>query len=168
MYSIGEFAKKVGVTIQTLRDWDKSGKLKPEFRSKGGHRYYSDNQLNEILQKKEPKKRINIGYVRVSANHQKDDLKRQYELMELFLMKQGKEFKIIEDIGSGINYNKKGLKELLKLIATNQIDTIYILHKDRLVRFGYELIEEFAKLHNTKITIINKNEEKTDEEELEK
>jgi len=166
MYSIGEFAKRIGVTIQTLRDWDKSGKLKPEFRSKGGHRYYSNNQLNEILQKKEPKKRINVGYVRVSANHQKDDLKRQYELMELFLMKQGKEFKIIEDIGSGINYNKKGLKELLKLIATNQIDTIYILHKDRLVRFGYELIEEFAKLHNTKITIINKNEAKTDEEEL--
>jgi len=166
MYSIGEFAKKIGVTIQTLRDWDKSGKLKPEFRSKGKHRYYSDNQLNEILQKKSPKKRINVGYVRVSANHQKDDLKRQYELMELFLIKQGKEFKIIEDIGSGINYNKKGLKELLKLIATNQIDTIFILHKDRLVRFGYELIEEFAKLHNTKITIINKNEEKTDEEEL--
>jgi len=166
MYSIGEFAKKIGVTIQTLRDWDKSGKLKPEFRSKGKHRYYSDNQLNEILQKKSPKKRINVGYVRVSANHQKDDLKRQYELMELFLIKQGKEFKIIEDIGSVINYNKKGLKELLKLIATNQIDTIFILHKDRLVRFGYELIEEFAKLHNTKITIINKNEEKTDEEEL--
>ena len=119
MYSIGEFAKNIGVTIQTLRDWDKSGKLKPAYRSKGNHRYYSQDQLNEILQKRVPNNRINVGYVRVSANHQKDDLKRQYELMELFLAKQGKEFKIIEDIGSGINYNKKGLKELLKLIATN-------------------------------------------------
>jgi predicted site-specific integrase-resolvase len=166
MYSIGEFAKKIGVTIQTLRDWDKSGKLKPAYRSKGNHRYYSEEQLNEILQKRTSDKRINVGYVRVNANHQKDDLKRQYELMELFLAKQGKEFKIIEDIGSGINYNKKGLKELLKLIATNQCDTIFVLHKDRLLRFGYELIEEFAKLHNTKIVVINKDEEKTDEEEL--
>jgi predicted site-specific integrase-resolvase len=166
MYSISEFAKKIGVTIQTLRDWDKSGKLKPAYRSKGNHRYYSENQLNEILQKKVSNNRINVGYVRVSANHQKDDLKRQYELMELFLAKQGKEFKIIQDIGSGINYNKKGLKELLKLIATNQCDTIFVLHKDRLLRFGYELIEEFAGLHNTKIIIINKNEEKTDEEEF--
>jgi len=52
MYSIGEFAKKIGITIQTLRDWDKSGKLKPTYRSKGNHRYYSENQLNEILDKK--------------------------------------------------------------------------------------------------------------------
>ena len=166
MYSIGEFAKKIGVSIQTLRDWDKSGKLKPAYRSKGNHRYYSQEQLNKILQKRATNKRINVGYVRVSANHQKDDLKRQYELMELFLAKQGKEFKIIKDIGSGINYDKKGLKELLRLIATNQCDTIFVLHKDRLLRFGYELIEEFAKLHNTKIVIINKEEEKTDEEEL--
>ena len=76
MYSIGEFAKKISVTIQTLRDWDKSGKLKPAYRSKGNHRYYSEEQLNEILQKKQPKNRINVGYVRVSTNHQKDDLKR--------------------------------------------------------------------------------------------
>ena len=166
MYSIGEFAKKIGVTIQTLREWDKSGKLKPEYRSKGNHRYYSDNQLNELLQKRSPKNRINVGYVRVSSNHQKEDLERQYELMELFLAKQGKEFKIIKDIGSKINYDKKGLKELLKLIATNQCDTIFVLHEDRLVRFGYELITEFAELHNTKIVIINKDDEKTDEEEF--
>lgn len=72
MYSIGEFAKKIGVSIQTLRDWDKSGKLKPAYRSKGNHRYYSQEQLNEILQKRATNKRINVGYVRVSANHQKD------------------------------------------------------------------------------------------------
>ncbi len=52
MYSIGEFAKKIGVSIQTLRDWDKSGKLKPAYRSKGNHRYYSEDQLNEFLDKK--------------------------------------------------------------------------------------------------------------------
>ena len=81
-------------------------------------------------------------------------------------MKQGKEFKIISDIGSGINYEKRGLKELLKLVSTNQIDKLYISYKDRLVRFGYELIEEVCKLHGVEIVIINKSNEQTDEEEL--
>ena len=81
-------------------------------------------------------------------------------------MKQGKEFKIISDIGSGINYKKKGLKELLKLISTNQVDVLYISFKDRLVRFGYELIEEFCKLHNVEIKMINRSELKTDEQDM--
>ena len=62
--------------------------------------------------------------------------------MELFLAQKGKSFKIISDIGSGINLKKKGLSELLTLISTNQVDRLYIVHKDRLVRFGYELIEK--------------------------
>jgi predicted site-specific integrase-resolvase len=69
-------------------------------------------------------------------------------------------------MGSGIDYSKSGLKELLKLISSNQVDTIYVLYKDRLVRFGFELIEEFAKLHNTKIEVINQTVDKIDEEEL--
>ncbi|OQA14194.1 MAG: hypothetical protein BWY64_03337 [bacterium ADurb.Bin363] len=127
---------------------------------------YSEDQLNEIFQRQKPSERINIGYGRVSAKHQKEDLERQIALLELYLAKQGKPFKIISDTGSGINYNKSGLKELIKLIGTNQIETIYILHKDRLIRFGYELIEEFCKIHNTRLEIINKDEEQTQEEEL--
>jgi putative resolvase len=166
MYAIGEFSKKIGVTVQTLRDWDRKNKLKPSHISSGGHRYYSDEQLNEVLQIKKPKDRINIGYIRVSAKHQTDDLERQKEMMELYLAQQGRPFNIISDVGSGINYNKKGLKELLKLISTNQVHVLYLSFKDRLVRFGYELIEEFCKLHNVKIEIINQSEDKTDEQEM--
>jgi Predicted site-specific integrase-resolvase len=122
--------------------------------------------LQQVLQKKSDAPRINVGYARVSSKKQEDDLKRQIELLELFLAKQGKSFKIISDIGSGIDYSKSGLKELLKLISSNQVDTIYVLYKDRLVRFGFELIEEFAKLHNTKIEVINQTEDEIDEEEL--
>ena len=74
-------------------------------------------------------------------------------------------FKIISDIGSGINYKKTGLKELLKLITINRIETICIMHKDRLVIFGFELIEYVCELHNVSIEIIN-DETKTDEQEL--
>ena len=168
MYTIGKFAKKLGITVHTLRVWDKENKLKPEYVSNGGHRYYSEEQLKELIPKLDNKKenRINIGYVRVSAKHQKDDLQRQYQIMELFLAQKGKSFKIISDIGSGINYKKKGLNELLTLISTNQVDTLYIVHKDRLIRFGYELIEKICEIHNVKIEIINQSELKTDEQEM--
>jgi predicted site-specific integrase-resolvase len=166
MYSIDQFSKLIGKTVQTLRDWDKKNILKPAYITSGGHRIYSEEQLNIILQRDIYKEKINVGYARISSEHQKDDLKRQIELLENYLSKQGKQFKIISDIGGGINYQKKGLKELLKFIAINQIDTIYVLHKDRMLRFGFELIEEFAKLHNVKIVIINQVQEKTSEEEL--
>jgi predicted site-specific integrase-resolvase len=168
MYSIGKFAKKLGITVHTLRVWDKENRLKPEYVSSGGHRYYSEEQLKELIPKLNVKKenRINIGYIRVSAKHQKDDLERQYQVMELFLAQKGKSFKIISDIGSGVNYKKKGLSELLTLISTNQVDTLYIVHKDRLVRFGYELIEKICRIHNVKIEIINQSKVKTDEQEI--
>jgi len=166
MYKIGQFSKLTGISVSTLRLWDKKGILKPEFRMPHGERRYSEAQLQQVLQKKSDAPRINIGYARVSLKKQEDDLKRQIELLELFLVKQGKPFKIICDIGSGIDYSKSGLKELLKLISLNQVDIIYVLYKDRLVSFGFELIEEFAKLHNTKIEVINQTEDKIDEEEL--
>jgi len=166
MYKIGQFSKLTGISISTLRMWDKKGILKPEFKTPRGERKYSEAQLQQVLQKKSDAPRINVGYVRVSLKKQEDDLKRQMDLLELFLVKQGKSFKIISDIGSGIDYSKPGLKELLKLISSNQVDTIYVLYKDRLVSFGFELIEEFAKLHNTKIEVINQTEDEIDEEEL--
>ncbi len=69
MYSIGKFAKLIGRSIETLRAWDKQGKLIPAYRGKSGHRMYSEEQLNEVLQIIKPKERINLGYIRVSAKH---------------------------------------------------------------------------------------------------
>ncbi len=166
LISIGEFAKKTGLSTQTLRRWDNNGKLKCYHRLDTGKRYYSEEQLNDYLQIGQAKvQRINVGYVRVSTNKQKDDLQRQESLMETFLAKQGKEFKIISDVGSGINYDKKGLNELIHMIELNQIETVYVLYKDRLVRFGFDLIKNIAKIHNTEIKIINSSD-KTDQEEL--
>lgn len=106
-----------------------------------------------------------IGYCRVSSNKQKDDLERQIENMKLYLTAQGKPFEIISDIGSGINYKKKGLKELLKLITQNKVDKVVVLYKDRLVRFGFELIEYLASLYNCEIEIVD-NTEKSEQQEL--
>ncbi len=109
--------------------------------------------------------RITIGYCRVSSNKQKDDLERQIENIKLYLTAQGKPFEIISDIGSGINYKKKGLKELMKRISQNKVEKVVVLYKDRLLRVGFELVEYIASLYNCDIEIID-NTEKSEQQEL--
>lgn len=164
-YSINEFSKILGVSAQTLRNWDKNGKLHPHHTSSNGYRYYSHEQLNQVMNIKPNLDRIVIGYCRVSSNKQKDDLGRQIENMKLYLTSQGRPFEIISDIGSGINYKKKGLKELIRLISQNKVEKVVVLYKDRLVRFGFELVEYIASLYNCDIEIID-NTEKSEQQEL--
>lgn len=164
-YSIRQFSQLINVTPQTLRNWDKSNKLKPHHTTSNGYRYYSHEQLNQVLNIKTKKERITIGYCRVSSNKQKDDLERQIENMRTYLSAQGKPFEIISDIGSGINYKKKGLQELIEKITRNEADKIVVLYKDRLVRFGFELIEYIASLFECSIEVIDRTN-KTEQEEL--
>lgn len=90
---------------------------------------------------------------------------RQVENMKLYLTSQGKPFEIIQDIGSGINYQKKGLKQLIKLISQGEVEKIVVLNKDRLLRFGFELIEYIASLYHCEIEIVD-NTEKSEQQEL--
>lgn len=165
-YTIGQFAKLVGKSIQTLRLWDSEGKLKPHHTSEGGHRYYSEQQINQVLQLKTiQRERKTIGYCRVSSSKQKDDLERQIDNVRTYMIAKGYSFEIISDIGSGINYNKKGLNKLIDMITSSEVDKIVVLYKDRLLRLGYELIENLCNKYETVIEIID-NTEKTEEQEL--
>ena len=153
-YTIHRFAKLVGVTPQTLRNWDKLGKLKPHHTTTSGYRYYSQQQLNTVLGK-HTVERIVIGYCRVSSKKQSDDLQRQINAVAAYLTAQGQPFEIITDIGSGINYKKPGLTKLIEKINANQISKVVVLYKDRLLRFGWELLQTIADLHDTKLEIID-------------
>ena len=166
-YSIGEFANRIGKTIQTLRNWDNKNILKPSHVTQGGTRYYSQEQLNHFLGLKS-EKQINkkiIGYCRVSSHKQKDDLERQIENVKTYMYAKGYQFEIITDIGSGINYNKKGLNQLIDMVTNSEVEKIVVLYKDRLIRFGYELIENLCNKFGTTIEIID-NTEKTEQQEL--
>ncbi|MBR5913943.1 MAG: IS607 family transposase [Selenomonadaceae bacterium] len=163
-FTINKFSKIVGVTPQTLRNWDKTDKLKPHHTTENGYRYYSEEQLKQILKTK-LKQRIVIGYCRVSSPKQKDDLERQVENVKKYLLAQGKSFEIISDVGSGINCRRKGLLELLNKINQDEVEKIVVLYKDRLSRFGFELIEYVASLHGCEVEIID-NTQKTEHEEL--
>lgn len=166
-YSIGEFSKLIGKTEQTLRNWDKKEVLKPHHVTESGYRYYSQKQLNHFLgiKNQDSKNRKVIGYCRVSSNKQKDDLDRQIENVKTYMYAKGYQFEIISDIGSGINYNKKGLNELINHVTNSEVEKIVILYKDRLLRFGFELVENLCEKYGTSIEIID-NTEKTEEQEL--
>ena len=100
-----------------------------------------------------------IVYGRVSSHDQKEDLKRQIEVLEKFCVAKGWEYEVIQDLGSGLNYKKKGLRKLIKFILTNKVDRLVLTHKDRLLRFGVELIFAMCEEFQTEVVIINKSKE---------
>ena len=163
LLSIGKFAKTVGVTTTTLRRMHQSGELIPAHISNGGTRYYSTEQLK--LFQSSNHERIVIGYCRVSTPSQKDDLETQVQNVKSYMYAKGYKFDIIKDIGSGINYKKKGLKELINRIENNEVSKVVILYKDRLIRFGFELIEYLCEINNVEIEVID-NSECSKEKEL--
>ena len=157
MLSIGKFAKSLGVSIQTLRNWDKEGKLKPTYVTENGYRYYSEDLLNKFRNIKNVNKikKKNILYARVSTKNKKDDLNRQIDNLKQYAYSKGYSFEIITDIGSGVNYKKEGLLKMINLVECGEVDRIIVLYKDRLIRFGYDLIEYICKLNDTKIEIVD-------------
>ena len=168
--SIGQASKYLNVSIPTLRDWEKKGVIKP-IRTIGNQRRYTPQMLDDVIVGKKPAKpvfkdKMVIGYCRVSSASQKDDLKRQIAVVINFCEMQGKPFKIISDIGSGLNYNKKGLKELIHLICTEQCSQVVVNYQDRLVRFGFELIEEICQENDVELTVINQTKAESSNEEL--
>jgi predicted site-specific integrase-resolvase len=120
------------------------------------NKYIKDNNIS-IKQKRK------ICYCRVSSQKQKEDLERQIDYMR----NKYPNYEIISDIASGLNFKRKGLLEIINSAINGDIDEVVIAYKDRLARFGYELIETILKEHsNAIIKIINKSEEKTASEEL--
>lgn len=159
--TIGEAAKIKGVTTKTLRRWEAEGKLIPE-RTANGHRRYDMAQLLGIKSELS----YTIGYCRVSSHDQKEDLMRQKQVLEIFCIQNGWQHEIIEDLGSGLNYSKKGLKRLIRLLLDNQVERLVITHKDRLLRFGSELIFSLCEHFGTEVVIINRTEDSSFEEDL--
>ena len=162
MISIGEASKILGVTRKTIREWEKQGKIKVE-RTPNGHRRFSRDEILRLSSfgrsfsgSKENKQ--TIAYARVSSNDQKDDLKRQVELLESYCATNGWTYSVIQDLGSGINYDKRGLKNLIKEICAGNVDRLVLTHKDRLLRFGSEIIFSICENYGTEVVILNKGE----------
>lgn len=159
---IGEAAKILGVNPQTLRRWEEGGMIQPAKRTPKGTRLYSLQELLGVNDLAYP----TVAYARVSSWDQKEDLERQHAVLEAFCNKNGWQTEIIRDFGSGMNYNKKGLLRLLELIVRGQMSRLVLTHKDRLLRFGAEIVFRICELKGIEIVIINKGEQPSFEEEL--
>lgn len=165
--SIGKAANILGVSIPTLRNWDKTGKLTPSFVTSGGTRMYDLATLNLIKGKKSiVPDRYTLAYARVSTQSQKKEIETQKELLTLYCSKQGYRYKIISDMGSSLNYTKAGLNELIELICSGQIERLVLVHKDRLLRFGSEIIFKLCNIHDVEVEIINIGDELNPNEEI--
>jgi len=166
--SISDAAKALGVSVTTLRRWEAVGKLIPEHTA-GGHRRYDLSKLRpEMFRAEEAAARRTIAYARVSSHDQKNDLERQKQVLELFCAQQGWTFEVISDLGSGMNYHKKGLKKLLEAMIDGQVGRLVITHKDRLLRFGAELVFAICEAKGVEVVILNQGEDTSFEEDLAK
>lgn len=150
--SIGKAAKMLGCSVVTLRRWEKLGKLTSIFRTFGNHRRYNIHDINKILNKNKQK---TICYSRVSSHDQKKDLIVQNK--KLIQFAQENKYQNIEpimDLGSGLNYKKKGLNKLINMILNKEISHLIINHKERLLRFGSELLFKICAFYNIEVIII--------------
>jgi excisionase family DNA binding protein len=166
LLTIGRAAKLLSVSVQTLRRWDREGKLVPAHRTPGGQRRDAASQLRPRTYGVEGGERATIAYARVSSHDQKDDLLRQKQMLELYCASQGWAFEIIGDMGSGMNYRKRGLKKLLEGIIDGSVGRLVLTHKDRLLRFGAELVFSICEERDVEVILINQGDEPSFEEEL--
>jgi len=164
LVKIGEAAAMIGSTPATLRKWEETGELLPARKTKGGTRYYAVSDLLGLGDADAP----TIGYARVSSHDQKADLERQQAMLEAYCAAKGWRTEIIKDLGSGMNYRKKGLNKLLEMILRRQMRRLVITHKDRLLRFGSELVFALCEIQEIEIVIIHKGDQPSFEEELAK
>ena len=165
--SIGAAAEFAGVSQSTLRRWEAEGRICPE-RTRGGQRRYTVADLKPHLARQPESKRKTIAYARVSSHDQKAELERQQQMLELYCSAQGWQFEIISDLGSGMNYRKRGLKDLLSRILDGDVARLVLTHKDRLLRFGAELVFALCEEKRVEVVILNQGDEPSFEEELAK
>lgn len=171
-----EASKTLGVHQRTLYQWEEKGQIQT-IRTPGNKRLYNVKKFLELnkckdkpideckdlddLDKKQ--ERLNICYTRVSTINQKNDLDRQKDLLKA----KYSDYIFIEDIGSGLNLNKRGLNKIIHLAIQGKVNELVVAYKDRLTRFGFELIEEIiTKYSKGKIIILNKRQDTDPEEEL--
>lgn len=159
-------AKRLGVSVKTLQRWDREGIFVAK-RNPNNRRYYTEDQYLEYIGLSAKVDRKIIAYARVSNANQKDDLQNQITFIRNYVNAKGEILDdVIQDIGSGLNYNRKHWNDLLlNQIPKGNIEKIYITYKDRFVRFGFDWFVRFCKNYNCEIVVIN-NLETSPQQEL--
>jgi predicted site-specific integrase-resolvase len=151
---IGRAAIELGVSRDTLRRWEAAGRISVE-RTPAGHRRYDLTQLRGLAPHKSSTDRLTIAYARVSHQNQKKELKKQINLLENYCLERNWEFEVIQDAGSGVNYRKSGLRKLIQRICDGDVGRLVMTERDRLLRFGADLVFALCENFQTEVVIMN-------------
>lgn len=152
-----DVAKILNVTVRTLQSWDRQGLLSA-LRTPAGRRWYSEEQINKFLNKKNSQnsEKINIAYSRVSSRQQKNELENQENFIKNYVNSNGMIIgKYFSDIGSGLNYKRENFLKMIELTMERKVDKIFVTYKDRVVRFGFDFVEWFCQRFGTEIVVLN-------------
>jgi predicted site-specific integrase-resolvase len=148
-------AQIIGVHPNTLRTWDSKGYIKT-IRTNSGQRLYD---VTKYLKNRGIEQKI-ILYARVSSKKQENDLQRQID----FLKEKYLQESIIKDISSSLNYKRRGLCSILEQAMSGTPIKLVVTHKDRLARFGFDLIELIVKKSGGEILVLNQDQLSPEEE----
>uniref|UniRef100_A0A146MCH0 Putative resolvase R771 n=1 Tax=Lygus hesperus TaxID=30085 RepID=A0A146MCH0_LYGHE len=158
--------RQYNISTQSLHRWCNDGKIQ-STRTPGGNRLYSSANVARLFgadasQLSSQKKKV--CYARVSSDHQKEDLERQISALKQLYP----DHEIIQDVGSGLNFKRRGFNSLLDRVRGGEIEEIVVMYKDRLCRFGYELVKFIYKKASCRIVVHNATDkpESDDTQEL--
>lgn len=162
LVKIGKAAEMPGPPPEVLRQWEKTGELRPARKTRGGTRDYAVADLLGSANEAAP----TLCHARVSGRDRKADLDRQQAALEAYCAAKGWQAETIRDLGSGMHCRKAGLPRRLDLIMKRRIRRLVPTHKDRLLRFGADLVFALCEWQGIEIVIIHKGEPPSFEEEL--
>ena len=154
-YSITEFARRLGVTVKTLQRWDREGRL-VALRTPTNRRVYTDEQLYQVLPRRHAAERVTVVYMRVSSQAQKPDLAHQRQMLEQFCA--ARDIGVTEwvsEIGGGLHFKRPRFLTLINKIVLGQVTMVVIAHKDRLMRFGFDLFAHLCRRHQCELVVMN-------------
>lgn len=154
-FNVSEFAKAIGVCVETLQRWDKRGKLVPN-RTPTNRRVYTEEHLSQVLGAKGKCRRLTVVYLRVSSQGQKPDLANQQKAIEQFCLAKGIAVdEWVREIGGGLNFTRKKFIDVIDRVLSGEIERIIVAHQDRLMRFGFAMAKHLCESRACEIMVLN-------------
>jgi excisionase family DNA binding protein len=161
LITIREASDLLGVSIKTLRRWEKQGKISP-IRTYGGHRRF---RREDLLQSGQETASI-IGYARVNRPEQKPQLDTQIKALEDFCHQQGQPFEILTDIGNGVSYNRPSFMRLVEMICHGEVKSLVLTHAETVSLFCHDFILGLCRVFKIQVILLNQPQKSIADEDL--
>ena len=166
-YNVRQFANLIGVSVNTLQRWDREGRLKPQ-RTPSNRRLYTDEDLVLAGRVFRRNGRITVAYARVSSQARKRDLDKQVRVLEQFCAANGWAVdEWIREVGDGLDFRRRHFLRLLDAVVVGRIERLVVAHRDRLCRFGFEMIEHLCRTHGCNLVVMNQESLSPEQEMVE-